>query len=383
MAWHETGTEKERLRFFNDWKNRKYSMTELCIKYGISRKTGYKFVNRICVEGEKAVHDRPRTKFTYPNITKYEVVEELLEAKRRHINWGPAKIRDYLKINNPHLVLPATSTVGSIFRQHGLVKPRKKRLQIPAYTQPLSHAQENNSVWSVDFKGQFKLGNGELCYPLTISDNFSRYLICCESLANPTLEGSRRVFEKIFEIYGLPDAIRSDNGQPFAGTGILGLTQLSVWWLKLGIKHERIKPGHPEQNGRHERMHRTLKQATVMPPSFDHGSQQQCFDAFRLEYNTERPHQALRGLRPADIYKSSKNKLPSTIPEMMYSREYKVRRVRGNGEMKQFGRNYYISRAFAHQRLGLETIGAGKVLVHFGSQKICIIDADKDKVDKI
>lgn len=350
-------------------------MTELCIKYGISRKTGYKFVNRIC--------DRPRIKFTYPNITKPEVIKELLEAKRKHHNWGPAKIRDYLKINVPHIDLPSTSTVGSIFKQHGLVKTQKKRLKIPPYTQPLSHAVGSNSVWSVDFKGQFRLGNGQPCYSLTISDNFSRYLLCCESLAHPTLEDSRRVFEKIFETYGLPEAIRSDNGQPFAGTGIFGLTQLSVWWHRLGIKHERIEPGHPEQNGRHERMHRTLKQETTIPPLFDHENQQQCFDAFRLEYNNERPHQALRGLRPVDVYQASKNKHPGTIPEIMYSSDYKVRRVRGNGELKHFGKSYYISKAFINERLGLKAIERGKVLVHFAFKPICIIDAQKDRVDKI
>lgn len=357
-------------------------MKELCTRYGISRKTGYKFLARICEEGSTATRDRSKARLTHPNITNGDIINEVLRIKRKYIHWGPAKIRDYLKINAPNLAIPATSTIGNILKEHGLVKARKKRLRTPPYTQPLAHARESNSVWSVDFKGQFNLGDGKLCYPLTISDNFSRYLLCCKALNHPTLSASKKAFELIFKIYGLPDIIRSDNGQPFAGTGIAGFTKLSVWWLKLGIKSERIKPGHPEQNGRHERMHKTLKQETISPPYFDMKSQQKAFQSFKLEYNTERPHEALKGLRPADLYEPSKKNFPETMPEITYGENYIVRRVRCNGELKHFGKSYYISQAFSGEFLGLEPIDHGKVMVYFMERKLCIIDSEKSKVDK-
>lgn len=383
MAWHDTDREAERLKFFNEWKKNRYSMTELCNRYGISRKTGYKFISRICEEGITAKRDRSRARLTHPNITKRDIIDDVLEIKNKHIHWGPAKIRDYLKINTTNLVIPAVSTLSNILKQHGLVKARKKRPRIPPYTQPLAHASESNLVWSVDFKGQFNLGDGELCYPITITDNFSRYLLCCNALNHPTFDDTKKAFELIFKTYGLPDIIRSDNGQPFAGTGIGGFTKLSVWWLKLGIKHERIKPGHPEQNGRHERMHKTLKQETVVPPSFDIESQQKSFNYFRIEYNTARPHEALKGLRPADLYEPSKKVFPKTIPKVTYGSNYIVRRARGNGEIKHFGKSYFISAAFSGELLGLEPIDHGKVRVYFMDQKLCIINSENDKVDKV
>jgi putative transposase len=357
-------------------------MKELCTRYGISRKTGYKFINRMCEEGSVAARDRSKAKLTHANITKGDIINEVLKAKRKYIHWGPAKIRDYLKINAPNLAIPATSTLSNILKQHGLVKARKKRLRTPPYTQPLSHARESNSVWSVDFKGQFNLGDSMLCYPITITDNFSRFILCCKALSNPTLRATKRAFEFVFKTYGLPDVIRSDNGQPFVGTGIGGFTKLSVWWLKLGIKPERIKPGHPEQNGRHERMHKTLKQETVSPPYFDIKSQEKAFKCFKLEYNTERPHEALKGLRPADVYEPSKKVFHEEIPEVTYVPNYIVRRVRGNGELKHFGKSYYISKAFSGELLGLEPIDHGKVMVYFMDKKLCIIDPEKEKIDK-
>lgn len=383
MGWHETYPEQERLRFFNDWKSRKFSMSDLYFRYKISRKTGYKFINRICTEGTAAAQNRSSAKINYPNLTKPEIALELMQTKVRYPHWGPAKIRDYLKLNAPNMVLPATSTIGDLFKRNGLVKPRRKRKKVPVHTKPLSHCKHPNAVWSVDFKGQFKLGNGEYCYPLTISDNYSRYLICCESLKRPTLENTQNVFLNIFETYGLPDAIRSDNGQPFAGLGIGGLTKLSSWWLKLGINPERIAPGRPDQNGRHERMHRTLKQATANPPQMDENSQQECFVKFIEEYNNERPHEALGGLRPADIYRPSKRFLPEILPVIKYPKEYQIRRVKNNGDIKWCNKRYYISDVLRKEYVGLEIIDEGRAIICFASKQLGIIDARKDKIEKL
>jgi putative transposase len=240
-------------------------------------------------------------------------------------------------------------------------------------------------VWSADFKGQFRLGNkGAYCYPLTISDNYSRFLLACEGLKKPTLKASIKCFKQVFGEYGLPDAIRTDNGQPFAGLGLGGLTQLSIWWIKLGITPERIKPGCPQQNGRHERMHRTLKEATALIPEKTFKEQQQRFNQFIEEYNYERSHQGLNGQRPAEVYIKSKRALPITERlEVYYPDYFLVRKIRVNGEIKWEGKKYYVSELLAGEPVGLEQIDDERAILYFSRVKLGILDTKKDRIIRL
>ena len=379
MVWKETQENKEKLKFVGDWLKEDYNFSDLCKRYGISRKTGYKLINRYREEGEYAFQPKSHARHYHPNGTGHEVQQRLIALKHRYPKWGPEKLRDWLLLNESHQNWPAVSTIGDILKKHGLVKARKYRKQVPSHSEPFAECNAPNRVWSADFKGQFKVGN-TYCYPLTISDNHSRFLLLCKGLQRPTLRETMVGFKQAFIEYGLPDAIRTDNGQPFAGLGIGGLTELSIWWLKLGIMPERIALGHPEQNGRHERMHRTLKEATALPPKHSFIEQQYSFDVFRNEYNHERPHQALEGKRPADVYKTSQRSLENTLSEVIYPHDFEVRKVRTNGEIKWAGKKYYVSGLLRGEPLGLLMIGDGKAILHFAKLKLGIIDARDDKI---
>ena len=266
MSWKETCAMQERLEFIDELLGGERTMTELCRMRGVSRKTGHKWWGRFLEHGVQGLRDRSRTPLNHPNAVSAEVVSRLLEAKALHPNWGPEKLLDSLSRTHLQLALPVVSTAAEILRRHGLVKARRKRRRTPAYTQPFVAMSEPNAVWSVDFKGQFHTADQSLCYPLTVSDGFSRYLLVCQGLRAPMRVAVQRHMECAFRSYGLPWTIRSDNGSPFASTALGGLSRLSVWWIKLGIRPERIAKGRPEQNGRHERLHWTLKQDTAMPP---------------------------------------------------------------------------------------------------------------------
>jgi len=382
MSWQNTDEHKERLKFIGDWLKEEFSFTALCRRYGISRKTGYKLINRFKEEGEQALRPRSHGRHHHPNAISYEVQKRVIELKHRFPQWGPEKLRDWLFLNEGHQSWPAASTLGDILKKHGLVKPRKYRKQVPAYSNPFSGCTAPNDVWRADFKGQFKV-DGRYCYPLTISDNHSRFLLLCKGLGHPSLKETMPGFEQAFIEFGLPDAIKTDNGQPFAGLGIGGLTPLSIWLLKLGIMPERIEKGHPEQNGRHERMHRTLKEATALPPKESFVAQQRCFDTFRNEYNHERPHRALEGKRPADVYQSSQRNLPNRLPEMMYPADFELRKVRSNGEIKWFGRYYFVSQLLYKEPVGLKMIDDRRAMLHFGRLMLGIIDAREDKIIRV
>jgi putative transposase len=381
MAWRENSVCDERRKFINDWLKREFTLSELCLRFGISRKTGYKLLNRFRLEGEQSFIDRSRARLTQAHATSSEMKELLLRIKHRYPLWGPRKVRDFLILNG-QTSLPATSTIGDIFKQHGLVKPRKTRLKTPPHTKPLKHCNAPNVVWSADFKGQFKLGNGQMCYPLTITDNYSRYLLSCLAMPGPRLFESKKEFQRIFEEYGLPDAIRTDNGQPFAGLCIGGLTQLSIWWLKLGITPERIALGKPQQNGRHERMHKTLKEATVLPPKATLEDQQVAFESFRTEFNQERPHQSLDGRRPKDVHTQATKRMPTKLSEVTYPDKFHIRKVRSNGEIKWCGKHYYLTELLCGEPIGFEEIDDGRAIVHFASLKLGLIDARKNKIDR-
>jgi transposase InsO family protein len=288
-------------RFIEDHAVGLYTMTELCERYGVSRKTGYKWLERVEEEGRKGLRDRSRAPHQCPHRISEEVARLLCEARQRHPHWGPGKLLDWLEPRYPDLDLPAVSTAGDLLARRGLVKKRRRRRRwehpgvVPALT------TQPNDLWTADFKGHFRTRDGIWCYPLTIADLHSRYLLACHGLLSTKGHGVRPVFERLFRQYGLPGAIRTDNGVPFATTGIHGLSQLNVWWMRLGIQHQRILPAHPQQNGAHERMHKTLKGEAIRPPRANLAAQQRVFQQFRRLYNEERPHQALNGQVPASV----------------------------------------------------------------------------------
>jgi putative transposase len=272
------------------------------------------------------------------------------------------------------IVARAISTVSNILKQAGLVKPRKRHCKTPPYTLPFQECLGPNLVWSADYKGQFKTDDGQLCYPLTVTDNYSRYLLGCKALRHPDYSGTKPVFEAIFKKYGLPAAIRTDNGAPFASTGLGGLSRLSVWFIKLGIKPERIKAGHPEENGRHERMHRSLKEATAKPSKRNRREQQKAFDVFKPEFNNERPHEALGMHTPAFCYKPSLRAYPEKLGILTYHGNYLVRQVRHNGEIKWKGEKVYVSQALAKEPVALKPRGKHLWEIYYSTYLLGILD---------
>lgn len=377
MPWLETEPMKERVRFILELESGLYSMTELCGRFGISRKTGYKWAARYCWEGIEGLRDRSRAPKRCPQRTPEPLVEALVELRRKHPRWGPRKLLAYLKKRQPKKAWPAPSTVGDILRRHGLVIPRRRRRRIPTPRAALIEPQAPNEVWSVDFKGEFRLGTRELCYPLTLADGLTRYLLACRGLHSTVRAGVRPVMERAFRDYGIPRAILSDNGTPFATRALRGLSQLSVWWIKLGIEPLLTDLGHPEQNGRHERMHRTLKEETARPPKATWRAQQLAFTRFRREYNEERPHEALEDRTPAELYRPSSRPYPRRVPEVEYPGHYEVRRVHRSGEIKWQGQALFVSEALAGEPVGLEETDDGIWSLHFASLLLARFDERK------
>jgi transposase InsO family protein len=382
MPWKETDKIDEKLNFIIDWKKNEFSFAELCNRYQISRPTGYLLVNRYQLEGVEGLKEKSKAPFNTPHKTSEEMERFLLQLKCRFPKWGPAKIKDFLIVEGIKGNWPASSTIGEIYKRHGLVKPRKKRKKIVAHSEPLKHCLYPNAVWSADFKGHFKLKNKNYCYPLTITDNFSRFLFACDAFESPNCESTIKTFTRVFSEYGLPDAIRTDNGQPFCGLGAAGLTRLSIWFLKLGIIPERITVGAPQENGRHERMHRTLKEAVIIPEENTLSEQQEKFNAFIEEYNTLRPHSSLHGLRPQEVYTKSLRQFPEKLTELFYPDEFNLRKVKCNGEIKFSGKRYYVSELLHGETLGLEMIDENRAIVYFSKLKLGMIDSKLNKIIK-
>jgi transposase InsO family protein len=355
----------EKVKFIADWQSKEFTMAALCRQYNISRKTGYKILARYDEDGVDGLKEQSRAHHCHPDQIDKQIIRELLVVKKRFPNWGPNKIKLGLQEKYPERIWPASSTIGDIFKRHGLVKPRKIRAKAPPYTAPFISCKAPNRVWSADFKGQFRLGMGQMCYPLTVTDNYSRFILACKAFYNTKGSPVKKHFESIFIEYGLPEAIRTDNGIPFASPALGGLSQLSIWWLKLGIKPERIKPGCPQENGRHERMHRTLKESTVMPPSRNLQAQQRAFNCFREEFNFERPHEGINSRKPADIYQASAREYPNKLPEVEYGSAYEVRYVRSNGQIKWKGGKFFISECLYGEPIGLKEIVDGIWGVYF------------------
>jgi transposase InsO family protein len=364
----------ERVRFIGDLLGEERTMSELCALYGVSRKTGYKWLARYDAAGARGLEERSHAPLHHPLAIAAPLVQRLLHARCPHPSWGPRKVLAWLQTRHPTLTGPAASTVGAILSRHGLVRPRKRTHKSPAQQSALSTPAAPNALWCTDFKGQFRTGDGRYCYPLTLTDAWSRYLLVCRGVRIPDTVSVWRWSERAFQEYGLPLALRSDNGPPFASTALGGLSRLSVWWIKLGIMPERIRPGCPQQNGRHERMHRTLKHETTRPAAASLRAQQRVFDEFVTEYNEERPHEALGQRPPKSAYRGSPRAYPRRVPHIEYPDSYTVRQVRSNGEMKWQGHRVYVSHVLSGEPVGFCQIDEHTWRVYFGMLQLGVLD---------
>jgi transposase InsO family protein len=310
---------EERERFIADDRHGLYTRAELCARYGISRKTGYKWLERYNEEGRRGLKDRSHAPHSCPHRIPPEIADLICAARQKHPDWGPGKLLDWLAPRHPEIAeefWPAASTAGDLLARAGLVKKRRRHRphQHPGVVPPTTAAP--NDLWTTDFKGQFPTRDGVWCFPLTIADQHARYLLACRGMLNVRGRGARPIFERTFREFGLPRAIRTDNGVPFATRGIHGLSQLNVWWMRLGVQHQRIHPASPQENGAHERMHKTLKAGACRPPRATLAAQQRAFNRFRTLYNDERPHAALGGRTPSSCYSASPRPFPERLPPL-------------------------------------------------------------------
>src|SRR5271156_1212544 len=375
MPFKESSVMDERMRFIWEQEGGLDTMTDLCEAYSIARETGYYWLRRYREGGVAALEDRRRAPRQHPNQTPEKIQEAVLALRRAHMSWGPRKLKRVLCEKEPRREWPASSTIGAMLAREGLTVPRKKRRRVPPYTEPFAGAEAPNRVWCADFKGWFRTRDGERIDPLTITDACSRYLLRCQRVQKTDGERVRAVFESAFRQCGLPGAIRTDNGAPFASQAVAGLSRLAVWWMKLGIVPERIAAGHPEQNGRHERMHRTLKQETASPPSADARAQQRSFDRFRREYNEERPHEALAMETPSAIYRPSAREYPARVPEPEYGSAFQVRRVAEHGQFRWKCGKVFLSDTLAGEPIGLLPIDERFYAVYFAAFPIARFDS--------
>ena len=377
MPWARTDWMSERVKFIAAHLEYEASFADLCRDFGVSRKTGYKWLRRYEVAGAGALEDRSRAAHSHPNTVGDPVVQAVLAIRRRHPRWGPRKLRVVLKRQQPRLPLPAASTIGDILKRNGLVRPRRRTRRSAPYGDRLRQYDAPNAVWCADFKGHFPMGghrDGERCHPLTISDGFSRYLLRCRALRRPLHRCVQPIFESAFRQYGLPRAIRTDNGPPFSTLAPGGLSRLAVWWIRLGIRPERILPGRPDQNGRHERMHSTLKAETAKPPRSSFSAQQRAFDRFQIEYNEERPHEALGQEVPASFYRPSLRAYPRYLPQVEYPAHFETRWAYPNGVISFGTTQWYVSACLSGERVGLEPCDDGRWRVHYGCVPIGVLD---------
>jgi transposase InsO family protein len=380
MPWQETCVMDEKVRFIAAVAAGTERMAEVCRQFGISRKTGYKWRRRYQAASVDGLKARSRARHTQAHQTPAAVEDLLVALKARHPTWGPKKLVARLHHQQAAgqvptaVVVPAPSTVGEILGRHGLVRARPRAPRPAGRTQPLAAVQGANALWCADFKGPLRTGDGASCAPLTITDAHSRYLVRCQALGRTDTAVVQPLFEISFREFGLPQALRTDNGPPFASTGLGGLTPLSVWWLKLGIRLDRIDPGRPQQNGRHERMHRVLAEDACTPPAPTLRAQQRAFDRWRHVYNEERPHEALGMVTPASQYAPSSRTYPRRVPEVTYPDADVVRRVRGNGTIRWQGQELYVTLALIGEPVGLTWLSDGQWELAFGPLVLAVLD---------
>lgn len=372
MSWLEVNKVEQRklfiLRYFDGER-----LSDLCREYQISRKTGYKFLERFNKQGFDGLHDLSKRPHRMPKRTDEFIEQMIIRVKNKYPTWGPKKLKVKLEENHPGINIPAASTIGLILNKNGLVIAKKRRIQRSYHPTHLTESKNANDVWAIDYKGHFKTRDNKYCYPLTITDNHTRFLIAVEAMESINSEDAFQVFQECFLTYGMPKIIRSDNGSPFASTNaIFGLTKLSAWFIKLGIKVERIEPGKPQQNGRHERMHRTLKQDVLRPPALNILQQQEKFNSFKFIFNNERPHEALGQKTPASLYVKSNKKYNEE--ELTYPTHDNSAIVDISGKIDFLNkRKINISRALYGQRIGFRELD-DKWLVSYADYDIGHID---------
>lgn len=376
MPWKARSALDERKAFIREWSKQEVPLAALCRDYRISRQTGYKWLERYEAEGARGLEERSRAPHHSPQQMSEKVREAIVALRQSYSRWGPRKLRAVLQRQQPDQRWPAVSSMGALLRREGLAHPRRKRRRTPPCTAPLEHAQAPNQVWCGDYKGWFRCGDGARCDPLTITDAFSRYLLRCQQVERTDQALARAVFEAAFREYGMPEAIRTDNGPPFATPAPGGLSRLSIWWMRLGIRHERIQPGCPEQNGRHERMHQTLKQETASPPQANLRKQQEAFHRFQQQYNQVRPHEALGYRTPASHYVASQRLYPEKLPEIEYPQGMRLRRISERGQLAlKRHQEICVSKALAHETVGLWKIEENLYEVYFGSLLLGWLDS--------
>jgi transposase InsO family protein len=383
MPWEVSGVVEKRKQFVAEYVSGEWTLSDLCRAYGISRVTGYAVLERWREQGEAGLEERSRAPWRHPNQTAATVERQIIELRAAHMRWGPRKLKAVLERKRPANLWPAASTIGELLRREGLVVGRKKRRRAPPYSEPLRHADGPNRVWCADFKGWFRTGDGERIDPLTISDAHSRYLLRCQAVEKTDTARVQAVFEAAMREYGMPEAIRTDNGAPFASRAIAGLSRLALWWMKLGIVPERIDAGHPEQNGRHERMHLTLQQETASPAAANRRAQQRAFDRFRCEFNDERPHEALAMQTPSAVYQASPRAYPVRVPEPEYDSGMEVRCVYPHGQFFWQGQDVFLSKALAGERVGLEPLEEDWWCVYFAQFPIALFDSQERRMMKL
>ncbi len=364
-----------------EWIKDDWSVSDLCQAYSISRKTGYKWLARFESGGFVELVDQSRAHRRHPAITAAPIEARVVEFRRRHPFWGPRKLKHRLERLHPDLLWPATSTIGEILKRHGLVMPRRRRYRTPIYSGPFAEGLAPNDVWAADFKGWFRTGDGTRVDPFTLSDCASRYLLRCRAVAQTNGDCVRAEMTVVFQEFGLPKVLRTDNGVPFATVGLGGLSELSVWLIRLGVTPERIRPAHPEENGIHERMHRTLKRQTAKPPRATLRAQQSAFAHFQAEFNDERPHEALAMKTPADVYTPSRRLFPKKLPEIEYPSGSTVRLVTTNGTINFKDKRIYLSNALIDQHVRLEEIEGGWD-VWFGPMKLGKLDLEREEIKR-
>ena len=378
MPWKETSVMDERVKFIGRLLAGE-KMAPLCREFGISRVTGHKLWKRYQEDGTKGLQYRSRAPHKRPNQLPFEIEKLILDLKKKHLKWGAPKLRELVRKKYPTIKLPAISTIHSVLHKNGLVKSHKRRSKYKASASYLSIPQQPNDLWCTDFKGQFRMKNSVYCYPLTLSDFVSRFVICCEALGGTETDPCFAIYEEAFKEYGLPVAIRSDNGVPFAsGNSAWNLTRLSVWWIRLGIKLERIAPGKPQQNGRHERMHRTLKLEATQPPGSNLLQQQEKFNAFISEFNFDRPHQALDMKCPGDVHTKSKRPYKG-LPDVYYPNHDRTLTVSSCGRVCVGKQKVHITKALKNQPVGLKEVDYGIWQVDFMEYTLGFFDENSDK----
>jgi len=381
MPWKEMKIMEQRWEFVREYMSGEWEMSELCRRHGISRPTGYKWLSRYEEEGMEGLRDLSRAPHENPRRHGEEMRELMLLARAKHPNWGPKKLVKWSLDSHPEVKRwPWASTVGEWLKSAGLSKKRRRRCRATPTETGLTEAESCNQVWHADYKGWFRTGDGKRCDPLTISEGYSRSLLRCQGYHQPKMQDAMRLFRAVFEECGLPEVIRTDNGAPFASAGLAGLSRLSMWWMKLGIVPERIEPGKPQQNGVHERMHRTLKEETQCPPERNLRAQQRRFEAFQKEYNEERPHEALGMKTPAEFYEPSPRKYPSREPVPEYDYSLTIRRVKRHGEICWKGERIFLSEVLAGEPVGLEQEDERYWRIDFCAVPVAILDDRESEI---